>query len=196
MAPTTLPPAERPRVTPPWPHSPSCRTRNPQVLCQLSCKLVAFQQEVHFIDHPGVTHDNLVSRWQWAQCRRRPSRPAAPSTHPAAYGVPSRHHMACPYALITLNATKSCKPHDVQPETHQLECGFQHRKRRLHRLHVAEYGDGHRWRPCAKQQRVHILHGPLCSHCCLRCARATRGQRPLEVGYMACIYESFGMRFD
>ena len=29
MAPTTLPPAERPRVTPPWPRSPSCRTRNP-----------------------------------------------------------------------------------------------------------------------------------------------------------------------
>ena len=24
-----LPPAERPRVTPPWPRSPSCRTRNP-----------------------------------------------------------------------------------------------------------------------------------------------------------------------
>ena len=29
MAPTTLHPAERPRVTPPWPRSPSCRTRNP-----------------------------------------------------------------------------------------------------------------------------------------------------------------------
>ena len=26
MAPTTLPPAERPRVTPPWPRSPSCWT--------------------------------------------------------------------------------------------------------------------------------------------------------------------------
>ena len=29
MAPTTLPPAERPRVTPPCPHFQSCRTRNP-----------------------------------------------------------------------------------------------------------------------------------------------------------------------
>ena len=56
MAPTTLPPAERPRVTPPWPRSPSCRTRNPHNMARQCLEANSWGQhaelvgKVHLLD--------------------------------------------------------------------------------------------------------------------------------------------------